>query len=295
MIMRRVLSIILILCLNLSFGTQSAFADYDKDIIKKNTEEESVVTQEDVETEDPVLPNIFIWQLPDEEIGEETTVDDYYGYDDVAESSEEVQSPLKGYLDYVEGSDAIMLKKDNKQLVLNLRVPQELKTEKVNSINASLPQTMFSKAIYSRSDNLMYNIAPLDTFAELKQGPFAIGTTYNESIDYSDLGFTTSFYTKYENKYFSLSASYDKSAGVSYSEVIDKFSFTPELKLTKHISIRDVMTSDVTRNRKKNEIILSIKPMQDDRVRFEFGAGQTYDENSVLLRSQIKFSTQYKW
>ena len=256
---------------------------------------------------DPVLPNIFIWQIPDEDIipAEEISDEDYI--EEVSpqkiQSEEELyfanydNVPLKGYLDFIEDSNAISLKKPDDELVLNLSVPQNFETKNLSEKDRrNLPVTTFANSVYARStNNIQYNIAPFDSNTEIKHGPFSVGTSYNESIDTSDLGFTTSFYTKYENKYFALKSSYDKNAGVSYSDVIDKFSFAPELKLNRYVSVKDVITSDITRNRKKNEVILSIKPSNDDRVRFEFGAGHTYDSNNELLRTQIKFSTQYKW
>lgn len=253
---------------------------------------------------DPILPNIFIWQIPDDDIEPaEVTLDEseneavnenepteeelyYANYDNV---------PLKGYLDFIEDTNAISLKKPDKEMVLNLSIPQKL-TESKLSDKDKIPKTTFAKHVYSKSsDNIQYNIAPFNDSHEITHKGFSLGTSYNESIDTSDLGFTTSLYSKYENKYFALKTSYDKNAGVSYSNIIDKFSFASELKLNRYVSIKDVITSDITRNRKKNEVILSIKPTADDRVRFEFGAGQTFDSNNELMRTQVKFSTQYKW
>ena len=304
--MQRALYIILTLFIIFSFCPDKVFAEVE--IIepdKINAEKTSV--EENSLGEDPILPSIFIWQTPDEEISETDDNDEIYGYDDRNLPDETYgyvddlyvanydNVKLKGYLDYIDGSDAIGLKKTDNTMVLNLRVPQKFNSHKIYKNSFKLPNTTFSQNIYGRNSDLAYNITPLDFDTELKHGGFSVGTSYNESIDYSDLGFNTSFYTKYENKYFSLKTSYDKNSGVAYADIIDKFSFSPELKLNKYISIKDVITSDITRNRRKNEIILSIKPSNDDKVRFEFGAGQTYDENSVLLRSQVKFSTQYKW
>ena len=259
--------------------------------------------------ETPELRSIFIWQLPDTipeetEIEEEDTenpideIDDDISNETSEDYEEEIplslnDAPLKGYLEYTEDTDAIFLKDEDQNLVLNLRVPQKFDT--VSASNIKLPMTTFAKNVYARSGDIAYNIAPVDTGTVARKGNFSIGTSYNESIDTSDLGFTTSLYTKYDRKHFSLSSAYNKESGVAYSTVVDKFSFTPELKLNKYISIKDVLTSDITRNRKENSLILSIKPTQDDRVRFEFGAGQTFDENKNIIKSSVKFSTQFKW
>lgn len=257
---------------------------------------------------DPVLPNIFIWQLPDSSIiPEENIADENSEEKKEAEEPQQSEEELylsnydnvqyKGYLEFLEDTDAISLKQEDKEFALNLSVPQKFESSKlVNAKDIKLPTTSFAQNVLARStSDLQYNIAPLDHSSEISKGGFSVGTAYNESIDNADLGFTTSFYTKYETKYFALKTAYEKNAGVAYSLVVDQFSVAPELKLNEYISIKDVLTSDITRDRKKNELVLSIKPTKEDRLRFEFGAGQTFDANSELIKSQVKFSTQFKW
>ena len=297
--MRRIIFIILLLAISMICPANNCFAAYNEDLPENMQVEDEP---------DPILPNIFIWQIPDEDIvpPEDISSDDYdvdITKQEGIKSEEDLHYanydniPLKGYLDFLEDSNSISLKKQDDELVLNISVPQKFETTNLSERDKrNLPTTTFASNVFARSTNdIQYNIAPFDSNTEINHGPFSVGTSYNESIDTSDLGFTTSFYTKYENKYFALKSSYDKNAGVSYSDIIDKFSIAPELKLNRYVSIKDVVTSDITRNRKKNEVILSIKPSNDDRVRFEFGAGHTYDSNNELLRTQIKFSTQYKW
>ncbi len=258
---------------------------------------------------DPELKNIFIWQIPDDALKQtdeptgnptdETTEAEIEEPETCEETGDVIElydpTPVKGYIEYSEDANDIILKDTDQDFVLNLSVPQEFETIKASDTINKLPQTNFARKVYSKTDDISYNIAPVDTTTETKHGNFSFGTRYNESIDTSDLGFTTSFFTKYEKKYFSLSSSYDKNSGVSYSTVVDKFSFTPELKLNEYISIKDILTSDITRNRKENSVVLSIKPTKSDRVRFEFGAGQTFDENRKIIKSQLKFSTQFRW
>ncbi|MBR6099304.1 hypothetical protein IKP85_06110 [bacterium] len=295
--MRRGLFIILSFLIFALCPANQSFGAYNDDL------------PENLQVEDepaPVLPNIFIWQIPDEDIEPAPVITEE---DDYAETEAEEKIPteeelyyanydnipLKGYLDFIEDSNAISLKKPDKDYALNISVPQKFESLGLSDKD-KIPTTTFAHHVYSRStDNIQYNIAPFDDVQEYTHKGFSVGTSYNESIDNSDLGFTTSLYTKYETKYFALKTSYDKNAGVSYSDVIDKFSFTPEIKLNRYVSIKDVITSDITRDRKKNEIILSIKPTADERVRFEFGAGHTFDANNELMRTQVKFSTYYKW
>jgi len=299
--MKKGLLILLFLGLSL---TAPAFAKSES--IEKQSQDVEYTFETDG-TGNPILPSIFIWEIPEsisnseQDIGSDTETDFFAEEDNFTDEEEEEinlaqdNSTVKGYLEYTEGADAIYLKDEHKEFVLNLRVPQKFETAKIPN-DRKLPNTTFANNVYARSGDIAYNIAPVDGSTVIaKKGNLSFGTAYNESIDTSDLGFTTSFYTKYDQKYFSLSSSYNKEAGVAYSMVIDKFSVTPELKLNQYISIKDVLTSDITRNRKQNSLILSIKPRKDDRLRFEFGAGQTFDESRALIKSEVKFSTQFRW
>ncbi len=305
--MKKFLSIFFILGISIILPAYSKEIKPALDSASTQGDTAKISDETNAENQTSELRSIFIWQIPDytppKNISEEEAVYDNENTDEITSDENGIEEeeiplaldniPIKGYVEYIEDADAIYLKDEDQNLVLNLRVPQKL--ESVSASSVKLPMTTFAKNVYTRSDDLAYSIAPVDANAVAKKGNFSIGTSYNESIDTSDLGFTTSFYTKYDQKHFSLSSAYNKESGIAYSTVIDKFSFTPELKLNKYISIKDVLTSDITRNRKQNSLILSIKPTQDDRVRFEFGAGQTFDENKNMIKSELKFSTQFKW
>lgn len=305
--MKKFLSIFFILGISIILPAYSKEIKPALDSASTQGDTAKISDETNAENQTPELRSIFIWQIPDytppKNISEEEAVYDNENTDEITSDENGIEEeeiplaldniPIKGYVEYIEDADAIYLKDEDQNLVLNLRVPQKL--ESVSASSVKLPMTTFAKNVYTRSDDLAYSIAPVDANAVAKKGNFSIGTSYNESIDTSDLGFTTSFYTKYDQKHFSLSSAYNKESGIAYSTVVDKFSFTPELKLNKYISIKDVLTSDITRNRKQNSLILSIKPTQDDRVRFEFGAGQTFDENKNMIKSELKFSTQFKW
>lgn len=282
---------------------------YTADLSEQHIEELKAAEKLDVKKE---LPKVFVWQLPDNAFVQEDDsdyeedeyefVEDENSYEVAEEenfSDEEIglpMSPLKGYVNYLDTDNAITLDNLDDAYSLKLTSPREYSVLNTSALRKiSVPRSSFAESLYTRSGNLEYNIAPVDASSSCKIGNFSFGTEYNESIDTSDLGFTTSLYTKYDRKYFSIKYAYNKNAGVSYSTVIDKFSLTPELKFNEYISLKDTLTSDITRNRNKNELILSIKPMKDDRLKFELGAGQTYDQSRSLLKSEVKFSTRIKW
>ena len=291
---------------------------YTADLSEKHVRELKEAEKLNVKKE---LPKVFIWQLPDnafvQEDEDEKIIDEtnYVQEEDFVQEpmgdeqdaislddDEEVEissgGALKGYINFIDPEDVITLDNFSPRSKINLTARREfsaLNTSALKTKSREIPNSSFAQSVYARSGNIEYNIAPVDAASACKIGDFSFGTEYNESIDTSDLGFTTSVFTKYDRKYFSIKYAYNKNAGVSYSTIIDKFTLTPELKLGNYFSIKDTLTSDITRNRNKNELVLSVKPLKDDRLKFELGAGQTYDASRSLMKSEVKFSTQFKW
>ena len=77
----------------------------------------------------------------------------------------------------------------------------------------------------------------------------------------------------------------------------DNFYFSPEWKLNQYVSLKETLSADITRERRKAEFMISINPFgkkDEDRLRLELGANQTYDYNNVVIRNQFKFSTRFK-
>lgn len=77
----------------------------------------------------------------------------------------------------------------------------------------------------------------------------------------------------------------------------DNFSVIPELKFNNIFSIQEVLSADMTRNRRSSELIFSVNPLGNkdvDRMRFNVGAKQTYDVNTGNTWSQLNFTTNFK-
>ena len=77
----------------------------------------------------------------------------------------------------------------------------------------------------------------------------------------------------------------------------DNFSVIPELKFNEIFAIQDILSTDITRNRRSSELVLSINPLGKkdvDRMRFNLGAKHTYDVNSGNSWSQLEFTTKFK-
>lgn len=241
------------------------------------------------ESEEVTLPNIFIWSLPEEKD---------VSPDDITSSNEEEEVMLvpdpetiqaKGYVEYVEDADIVYLTDEDNNFVLNLRVPQKLGSKSL----IDNKKTAVDKK-YSLYDNEEYRISPQDVKAVSQYGKFSLGTLYNSSIDNAQLERSTTLFTRYEGKHFAISSAYKKNNLTTYGLTTDNFYIAPELKLNKVFSLSPVLSTDITRNRRKGEFVLSVSPLSDDRVKFELGAGTTYDINNDRSWSQVKFNTKFQ-
>lgn len=188
----------------------------------------------------------------------------------------------------------------------------ELDVQKTTGINFEKPKSFSSKSLISKKatfypvqDELQraskfstqeYSIRPVSTTYSKKFGKFSFGTMYNSGMDSAQATYSTGLFSKYEGKYLALSTAFSKNTNSQYDSYSDKFFIAPEVKLTKRLSLLDVMQTDMGQINKKNEIVLRYTPnfkKYADDVQFELGAGQSFYDNSYL-NSSIRFSTRFK-
>ena len=218
---------------------------------------------------------------------------------DTSESEDYIEPeniPLKGYAEFVEDSNAIYLTDDNDRFVLNLKVPQKITTSTLadehEKIFASKAPTIYSK--YGAEE---YQIMPKDAASNIEHKGLSFGTNMEQEVDYGELEHTATFFTRYNKGRFALSTAYERTICSTYNNYYDNLYVAPELKLNKYMSIKQILTADMTRNRKKNEVVLSVSPLaktQGDRLNLEVGASQTYEDTNSLIRERIKFNARFK-
>ena len=199
--------------------------------------------------------------------------------------------PLKGFAEYEDNADTIYLKDEHNNFVLNLRVPQRLDSQSLSEKQKTKTNNM---QYYSRFNSEEYRIAPQSLMAVEKKGGLSYGTLFNSGIDTSQLERSTTLFTKYDTKYFSISSAYKKNNLTAYGLTTDNFYIAPELKLNRVFSLTEVLSTDLTRNRRKGEFVLSVSPLKDERMIFELGAGTTYDIDNDRSWSQVRFNTKFK-
>lgn len=246
--------------------------------------------------EDEALQNITSDDVTADTTGEIIVED--YSQDETSEYeiNDMYTDVLKGYAEYTEDEeDTISLEDDITDFKeLNIKLPGKIRGSKYIGAK-SIPA--YSNLNYSKFSNMEYSIAPLSSRNFRTKGGFSAGTMFNQEIDYAELEASTGVFSRYENKYFAISTAYAKTVNSTNNNYNDNFYFSPELKLNQYFTLKEILSADITRNRKKAEVVLSINPFgrkDPDRLRFELGANATYDDTNALLKNQLKFSTQFK-
>lgn len=252
-----------------------------------------------------LLPNIFIYEIPEDDnvylsddetdgaesdyITPETANNDEMLFEQ--ETSSIGSSVLKGYNQYLEDSNSVYLKDNNNNFVLNIKEPQKIYGSKGLNLSSDnfKPQLRYIDAEYL--------IAPNTIQTTSKVGNFTVGAQFNNEVDnIAMLETETGLFTKYEKDRFALSSSVTKSLNTTYALDYNTLSLTPELKLNNYMSLKNVFSADVTRNRQSSKFVFSINPFGKDKDRFSFelGAKETYNAETENTSTQFSFTTQFK-
>ena len=185
---------------------------------------------------------------------------------------------------------------DPTKFELNIKAPEKIATEALVDKNKVLSpgQNLYSLSKFKGEE---YYISPRTRNFTQQDGKWSFGTTFNSEISTSQLENATSLFTKYDSKYFSLSSKYKKNSMTTTQIQTDNFSVTPEWKINNMFSLREELSTDMTRNRRSSELIFSVNPLGKkdiDRMRFDIGAKRTYDINTGNTWSQLNFTTNFK-
>lgn len=203
---------------------------------------------------------------------------------------------LKGYASYDENEEDAVSLEDTIDKYQTIEI---IKPHKITTLAGSIDKSHLTqqKITYSKYDNMEYSIAPKSSRNYRSKGGFSAGTMFNQGIDYAELESSTGVFSRYDHKYFALSSAYMKTINSTNNNYNDNFYFSPELKLNQYFTLREVMSADIARNRKKIEVVLSVNPFgkkDSDRLKLEFGANSTFDDKNTVIRNQFKFSTNFK-
>ena len=232
--------------------------------------------------QEDILQNIFITDVPEPA--------------ETPKTADEIQT-LRGYAEYIDGEEELYLTDDDGKFVLNLKEPQKI--ESASLLDKSQPVVPDrSLAAYSKFASEEYRVTDFNNKNTEKIGNFSFGTRYSSSISTTQLERETALFTRYEYKNFALNTSYKKTLGTTGGIYYDNVYLTPEYKLNNFFTLKDEMSYDPIRNRRKNSFVLSVNPFGNtdyDTMNLEVKAGNTYDQYNSLVRTQFEFNTKFKF
>ena len=292
--MKRILTLLLLFLFTNQLALSLDLVQSVPDCLKKNEQQD-----------DFILPNIFIYSDPkeysviqDEKADLEETKDkqDNQAKTTKKSANENIRyddSSVARYDFAIDNEDVVELS-DIHYKSLNLDSHNTNNIFKLDVSKQNFAQRAVMPYTYKREE---YSILPMSKNQVEEIGNFKFGTLYNTGIDTSQLEYNAGLFTRYERNKFAISTAYQKNQMTTYGLTTDNFYLSPEFKLNDMVSVSSIMKADTTRNRKSSELVLTITPFAykgNDRVNLEFGAGQTYDENNELFKTQFRFNTRIK-
>lgn len=253
-----------------------------------------------------ILLSIFIIILtshfyPIEAFAEENFSDEkvFNMENELNEEAEPIE--LHGYLEYSdEEQEAVYL--DNDGELNKIKITPAKNIESKNLISGSkkpnfqpLQNDFEVLSKYSTQIN-EHGVSPVSTSYVKDFGKWSVGTTYNSFLSGALANYSTGVFTRYDSKRFALTTTFMKKTNNVYDIYSDRLFLAPEVKITKRLSLLDVMQTDPTQTNTRNEVVLRYTPhlrRYADDVQLEVGAGQSFYENEYI-NSSIRFSTRFK-
>lgn len=270
----------------------------------------NVSAQEIAKTNAPI---VFTYHIPDEEdeTEQQEEIKEDIISDDVTEDTSGIleekdddedylmsdlySDVLQGYAEYNEEDETEGIILNPTLLTLNIHKPFTNNTKKYTSLKTG--ESLYDN-IHTRFNGAEYSIAPISgSHASKNYRGFSAGTIYTQGIDYGELEQSSGIFTRYEYKRFALTTTFTKTINTTNNNYNDNFYITPELKLNQYLTIKNNFSADTVKKRNKAELVLSINPFgkrDEDRMRLNLSASETYDEVSNTFWNQFKFMTTFK-
>ena len=134
------------------------------------------------------------------------------------------------------------------------------------------------------------------TFSKEISDNIEVGTTYKSNTDgSSNLNDKASVYSKVSKDKYSLTTEYIQSKPTqSINEQSGSISLAPEIKLNKHISVKNVYSENLQSNQRNDKVEFSLHPLKDNRLDFNLGIGETFSTDNHPSHSQIDFGAKFK-
>lgn len=246
-------------------------------------QETHIITSDDVTADTSINPIIEDVQTTQDIAQEDYSLDDMY------------TDVLHGYASYDEEEENTISLEDHLEeyQILDIKRPYRVIGGKYvpNKISKTRPKT------YSKLNNMEYTISQNKFQNSETFGNFSTGTAFEQKIDYAELRQVSSIYSRYDAKYYALTTEFSKTVNSTNGDFNDYFSFSPELKLSQYISLKETLSANFAKHIKIAEFVVSINPFGKkdiDRFRLEIGTSSIFDQNNSLVKNRLKINTRWQ-
>lgn len=206
---------------------------------------------------------------------------------------------IKGQVQYDDNPvETIYLDEDIEKPKVN--IPKRTLTLPVGILditsNADTPRSALARSMVNRS--ILNDILPFSGSVAEQMAGFSYGQRWEQELSYSQMESTTSFFLRYDApRWLSLEAAarQTSSFGIDGSRY-GTMRLTPELHITKHLTLKDSFTNYIDLPKNKNELKLVYTPSLKkyaEALKFELGIAQSYYQNGTQS-SSVNFSTGFK-
>ena len=104
-------------------------------------------------------------------------------------------------------------------------------------------------------------------------------------------------YLKNKNSILISNVEFSKTVNSTNGDFNDYFSFTPEIKLSQYLSLKETLSANFAKHIKIAEFYISINPFGKrdiDRFNIEMGTSSIFDQNNSLIKNRFKIMTKFK-
>lgn len=176
----------------------------------------------------------------------------------------------------------VLIRNSNTEEIFDLRV------EKISPISGNSIKIQQSQDFYSAKQKSFVKQKRIDDFT--------IGVKTDTTILPDSYKGVNTFFTNYSHDDFSFNTSYTNDSTASFQRrAKGVLRFSPQYRVNKFLTLKTAHSSDFMSQEQKNEVILNIKPMKEDRLNLNLGLGQTRLQSDRRARSQLNFSTDFRF
>ena len=196
-------------------------------------------------------------------------------------------------------NNVIYLDENTEKPTLNLS--NQRKINSLKNVKNNSNDLMNTKSVFNSQLNIpeYKKIAPR-LFSQVEKNDFfTYGTTFGTDVDNTSaqLEYLANVYTRFETKHLAFSTTYATCMGnFGANDLSRSIILSPEIKLTRSLSILDNFQVYMGRPKKKNEVVLRYRPhfrYHEDLLQMDLGAGQNYYDDGNTS-SFFKFSTNFR-